>query len=84
MMNALITRYLQNLTIEDLNYYAQKQEIYFSESELNFSFDFIKNHYEAVMLNPSNFNIHDYESYYSEDNFMKINALYEKYKHYLR
>ena len=41
-MYILIERYINNLTINDLNYLALNNNINLSNDELNFSFAFIK------------------------------------------
>ena len=83
MFHNLIVNYIQNLSIESLQQSALKQGINFSEEELNFSYNFIKTNYEEVLKNPAHFDINQYAGYYSHENFVKINELYNKYKHYL-
>ena len=79
----IIKLYIQKLTISELQFYAEKQDIYLSEAELQFTYDFIKNNYDAVLSNPDNFNFENYQQHYSKENFIKINNLINKYKNYL-
>ena len=83
MIINLVKNYLENMQIEDLNNLAIKHNINLSENELNFTYSFIKNHYEAVLKNPANFDFREYAEYYSEENFQKINQLIKKYYSYL-
>jgi len=82
-MNFLIERMISNLTMEDLALHAHKQGINLSEPELVFSYNFIKSNYHEVIKNPANFDFQNYAGYYSEENFIKINNLINKYRHLL-
>ena len=87
MYNLIISKYLDNLTIDKLNILALDNNIYLSNEELLFSYNFIKNNYKEVLNNHSSFDISKYRNYYSEENFKKIKDLideyYPKYKKYL-
>jgi len=78
-MFILIERYLDNLTIHDLNNLAITKEIYFSEKELNFSYDFIKKNWKTILSNHGVFDIDKYKDNYSEENFIKIKKLIKEY-----
>ena len=82
-MHNLITSYINNLSMNDLYSQALKQGVNLSETELMFSYDFIKNNYQNIMNNPASFNFNDYAGYYSEENFIKISNLIEKYRRFL-
>jgi len=71
------------MSTQDLHYYASKQGINFSEEELNFSYNFIKNNYQEVLKNPAMFDFNQFAGYYSHENFIKIHNLINKYRHYL-
>ena len=83
MIYNLIENKIQNLTMEELYEVALKQGINLSEEELNFSFNFIKINYKEILKNPTNFDFQNYAGYYSEENFIKINNLINKYRHFL-
>ena len=78
-MYILIERYINNLTINDLNYLALNNNINLSNDELNFSFAFIKKNWKTILGNHGVFDI--------EKNFEKIKQLYKelkiKYNNYL-
>ena len=78
-MFILIERYLDNLTIHDLNNLAITKEIYFSEKELNFSYDIIKKNWKTILSNHGVFDIDKYKDNYSEENFIKIKKLIKEY-----
>ena len=83
MIKNLIAGYIENLTSQNLYESALKQGINLSEEELNFSYNFLKNNYDEVLKNPAHFDFNQYAGYYSEENFIKINNLINKYRHYI-
>ena len=76
----LIINYIKNLNINDINNFAINNNIYLSNKELEFIYNYIKNNYELLLNNPSNFNLKEYKDIFSNDNYIKINTLIEKYK----
>lgn len=86
-MYILIERYINNLTINDLNYLALNNNINLSSDELNFSFAFIKKNWKTILGNHGVFDIEKYRSHYTVENFEKIKQLYKelkiKYSNYL-
>lgn len=86
-MFILIERYINNMTINDLNNLAISKGIGLSNEELDFSYNFIKQNWKTVL---SNYNLFDFDKYkdkYSAENFAKIKQLIKqytlKYGHYL-
>ncbi len=86
-MFVLIERYINNLTIHDLNNLAITKDIYLSPEELEFSYEFIKKNWQSILSNHGIFDINKYKSHYSEENFTKIKKLIKeysiKYRNYL-
>lgn len=86
-MHILIERYMDRLTKEDVNTFAQSKNISLSENELNFTYDFVKKNYKNFLANPSLFNIERYKDKYTKENFSKItkvfNEYFQKYSNYL-
>ena len=78
---------MDNLTIKEVNDFAQKNNVFLSESELNFTFEFIKKNWEMIFRNPNLLKIERYKNQFSEENFLKIQKLikmyYQKYGHLL-
>lgn len=83
----LISRYIQNLSIEQVNTFALSKNINLSEDELKFTYDFVKKNWEKVIGNPNLLHLERYKEKFSEENFIKINKLFneysQKYRNYL-
>lgn len=86
-MYNLIKRYMDNLSINQVNDFAQKNNVFLSESELNFTFEFIKKNWEMIFRNPTLLKLERYKEQFSEENFIKIqkliNMYYQRYGHLL-
>ena len=78
-MFQLIKNYVSTMKKEDLQKFATKNEIYLSDSELDFLYRFIKKNYEALYANP-NIDLSRYKSHFSEENYTKIIHLVAVYK----
>lgn len=78
-MNNIIEKYMQNITINDVNKFAYKNGVNLSDEELRFTFDFVKNNWESILKNPNNLNIEKYRNVFSSENFMKIKLLINEY-----
>lgn len=87
-MFILIEKYIDKLTINDLNNLALNKDIHLSPEELDFSYHFIKKNWQSVLSNYNLFDINKYKNMYSEENFIKIKKLIReytiKYGHYLK
>lgn len=71
------------LSKKDIADFACKYNIFLSRNELDFIYDFIKNNNQEILNNPKNFNLNLYKNKFSEENFTKLNNLYNKYIGYL-
>lgn len=80
--NELVS-HINKLTKEDIFKFAEKYNIYLSKQELDFTYMFIKNNYNKFIDNPKNFNLTNYKSNFTENNFNKLTNLYNKYSNYL-
>ena len=78
-MHNLIIKYINNLSIDDINTFAIKEGIQLTKTELNYLYIFIKNDYNLFLNNPNNFNIDDYKDRFSEENYPKIKEVFLKY-----
>ncbi len=78
-MYNIIVRYILKMTKEDINNFAICKNINLSEEELNFTYNFIKKNYEQILNNPKLFKIERYKDHYSEENYQKINKVYQEY-----
>lgn len=83
----IIERYIDKLSIEDVNNFAIKNNIYLSPEELNFTYAFIKKNWQPILSNPNMLNLDRYKDKFSEENLLKIKKLFKeysiKYKNYL-
>lgn len=86
-MNYIIEKYISTLTINNINDFAAKNNIFLTEKEQKIFYDIIKNHYKEILAGNDN-EITDYlkdnlpaEKYF---NIMKLyNEYKNKYKNYL-
>lgn len=79
----IIDLYINNLKKEDITNFASKNDINLSSSELDFTYDFIKNNYKDAIRNKDTFNLNKYKEKFSEENYLKIEKLIKKYISYL-
>lgn len=83
----IIERFMNKLTIDDVNNFAQKNEVFLSNEELEFTYAFVKKNWQTVLASPNSLNIERYQNMYSPENFEKIKKLIReysiKYKNYL-
>lgn len=86
-MYSIIERYMQKITKDDVNEFAKKKSIILTDSELNFTYDFIKKNWDKILSNPNMLNLSRYKNNYSDENFIKINDLikeyYSKYRRFI-
>lgn len=76
----LIEPYIKNISKEDITTFALKNNIRLNNNELDFMYNFIKTKYKDILSNPNNFNLVKYKNNFSNENFIKINAIVNKYK----
>ena len=79
MLN-LVEPYIGKLNKDDINTFALKNNIKLNNNELDFIYNFIKTKYKEVLNNPNNFNFTKYKNNFSNENFIKINGLINRYK----
>ena len=70
---------MNKITKEDVNSFALKKNIFLSEDELTFTYDFIKKNWDKILSNPNILNLNRYKEKYSEENFIKISELFKEY-----
>ncbi|MBR1679949.1 MAG: hypothetical protein IJ704_04845 [Bacilli bacterium] len=87
-MNHIIENYLQNLKKEQIQEFAQKNGVYLSPTELEFTHQFVQKNGMEILKNPNHLNLERYKSNYTEENYMKIQKLipmyFKKYQHLLK
>ena len=86
-MYNLVKRYVSNLTKDQVNDFALKNDIVLSQEELEFVYAFVKKNWEMIFRNPNLFHLERYKGQFSDENFKKIQKLiaiyYQKYGHLL-
>lgn len=78
-MYNLVEKYIKNMTIDDVKNFALKKGANLSESELNFTFNFIKNNYQNILKNPSLLDLERYKNQYTKENYEKITKVFQEY-----
>lgn len=78
-MYNLIKAYMGRMTINDVNNFAISKNIYLSNEELSFVYEFISKNWEQVIKNPKLLNLERYKDRFSEENFNKIKKLFLEY-----
>ena len=76
----MVEPYINKLTKNDINNFALNNNIKLNTNELDFIYNFIKAKYKDILNNPSNFNLVKYKNNFSNENFIKINAIVNRYK----
>lgn len=78
---------MDNLTKEQVMDFAQKNQVFLSPEELDFTYTFVKKNWEMIFRNPNLLKLERYKDKFSEENFIKIQKLfalyYQKYGHLL-
>ena len=86
-MYNIIEKYMNMLKKEDVNNFDINKNIYLSNAELDFTYDFIKKNWKDIIKNPNMLDIDRYKSKFSPENFPKIKQLLkesiQKYGSYL-
>ncbi len=78
-MYNIIERYIKNLSKEQVNNFALKNNVNLSGLELDFLYVFIKKNYKEILANPNLLNLDRYKTKFSEENFAKIKKLFNEY-----
>lgn len=83
----LIEKYINKMTIDEVNNFAISKSVNLSNEELQFTYDFIKKNYKEILGNPSLLNLDLYRNKFSPENFEKVkkilNEYYTKYQRFL-
>lgn len=79
----IIDIYMNNLRKEDVINFATQKNISLSNQELDFTYDFIKQHYKEIIKDKYKYNFDDYQDKFSKENFIKIKNLINEYINYL-
>ena len=75
-----IESYINNITKEQINTFALNNNINLNRNELDFIYNFLKTRYKDILNNPNSFSLTKYKENFSNENFIKINGLVNRYK----
>lgn len=88
MMVNIIATYINNMSIDDFNKMALDQGINLSKSELDFSYNFIRDNWLDVFNDYDSFDFSKYRNKFSNENYGKIckliDDMYAKYGHFVK
>lgn len=79
----LITKYINNLTKEDIISYAKKENIILEQYELDIIYNYIKNYYNDFLNGKALDILNELKEKVKINTYNKIENLYFKYKNYL-
>lgn len=79
-MYNIVKSYVSVMKKEDIRKFAIKNNLVATNEEIDFIYDFIKNNYEHVLKNPNSFDINKYKDRFSNENFIFLTTLINKYK----
>jgi len=75
----IVDKYMQRLSITDVDNFAKNKNIILTPEELNFTYSFVKKNYKEMLQNPKLFNIDRYQNQYSPETFIKIKKVFTEY-----
>ncbi len=79
-MNNIICNYVERLTKEDIIKFANMNNLSVTDNEIDFVYTFIKNNYKTVLNSPNSFNLAIYKDKFSNENYLFLDNLINKYK----
>lgn len=65
---------------DDIVKFANKNHLNVSDHEIDFVYKFIKTNYQNVLNNPNSLDISLYKNEFSQDNYLFLESLINKYK----
>ena len=82
-MSNIIENFIVNLRKEDIIKFANKNHLNVSDHEINFVYSFIKSNYKQVLKSPNSFDLAPYKNEFSNENYIFLNNLINKYRRFL-
>ncbi len=79
-MKHLIEKYIDNLSIGDVNLFLNKNNINLNGQELEFTYNYIKKNWNQILSDPNSFNFENYKNVYTSINYNKLNNLINEYR----
>lgn len=82
-MSNIIENFILNLKKEDVIKFANKNNLKVTDHEIDFVYSFIKSNYKQVLKNPNSFDLAIYKNNFSNENYLFLNNLINKYRRFL-
>ena len=79
-MKHLIEKYIDNLSIGDVNLFLNKNNINLNRQELEFTYNYIKKNWNQILSDPNSFNFENYKNVYTSINYNKLSNLISEYR----
>ena len=79
-MDNVIKKYIDKLTINDINRFAVSNNIYLNSNELDIIYKYIKNNWKAIIYSNYNSVLNDLKSKIDINKYNKIEQLFHKFK----
>ncbi len=79
-MKHLIEKYIDNLSIGDVNLFLNKNNINLNRQELEFTYTYIKKNWNQILSDPNSFNFENYKNVYTSINYNKLSNLINEYR----
>lgn len=79
-MKHLIEKYIDNLSIGDVNLFLNKNNINLNGQELEFTYNYIKKNWNQILSDPNSFNFENYKNVYTSINYNKLSNLINEYR----
>lgn len=76
----IIEKYINGMSLYDLQQFAISNDVYLSNNELEFCYNFVKENWKVILSKYSDFDISNYKDKFSLENYNKIKSLIEYYK----
>lgn len=80
MYELIIRNYINNLSINDIITFANKNDIYLNENEINYIYKTIKCNYKDLLGSNYQCILNEASNYLNKDNYKKICNLYFDYR----
>ncbi len=82
-MSNIIENFIINLKKDDILKFANKNNLKTTDKEIDFVYSFIKSNYKQVLNNPTSFSLAPYKNNFSNENYIFLNNLINKYRRFL-
>ena len=82
MYLSIIKKYIEKITINDIETFSKKNNIYLSKKEISYIYEIINNdkYLELLLNNKEDLVFNNYKDKFTKENINKIKELFHKYK----